>query len=288
MIDLNKKGYIFRVGRIKGRYGNLLICLENLLLLSKNTESIFTIKSIKYNYDLFKIPRSLDFRSDKNINCGEVIRHDRLFLTKHPYSIKFFVDPDKWCLNYIHNLLNRKEPLTKIYDDTLVLNIRGGRDIFKRKRINKEYLQPPSSFYKHIIKNCNHSDILIVTDDVSCNPVIMDLLLWKPDIRVADFDPSSHANLILNAKHLVTARSTFSMIFARLSKNLKSLYVWWDNNWKWDEWQPTVDNSLSKDFKITRCYTDDYIKIGEWSASMKQLKTMLNYPEEKLRFKEFE
>lgn len=284
--NLPNKGYIFEVDNIKSRFGNILICLENMLLLAKNTQSVAIIKIIKNSYESLDLPDPLmfDFRSSSNINCGKVINHKQTFLTKYPYNKKLFVDKNNWCINYIHGLIKKTEPPAEINNDTLILNIRGGGDIFNRKKIHGEYFQPPLSYYKSIIKNGNYSDILIVTDYSKHNPVINALLLWNKNIRISDMNMLSQINLILNTKHLVLARSTFSFILSRLSKNLKSIYTWWDNNWKWDEWQPTKDNCLSKDVKITRYHSDDYINFGEWSASKVQLKLMIKHQTKKLKF----
>ena len=176
-ILLKEKGYIFKVRTIKGRFGNILICLENLLLLAKNTESMFTIKSVSHEYETFKIPKLIfDFRSNENNNCNKVIEHEKLFLTKYPYDRSLFIDHDQLCLKYIYGLIKKQKPLTNYYDNTLILNIRGGSDIFKKKRISHRYIQPPFSYYKHIIKNNDHEDILLITDSIKYNPVIKKLL----------------------------------------------------------------------------------------------------------------
>lgn len=284
-ILLDKKGYVFNVGKINGRFGNILICLENLLLLSKNTESIFKIKKIKNTYDTFTVPKlTYDFRSDNNDNCGEVIEHEKLFLTRDLFDKSLFFDKNNECLKYIHDLIKKQKPYTDIYDDTLVLNIRGGSDIFRKKRVNSKYIQPPLSFYKSIIKNYDGKDVLIVTDSIRFNPVIRKLIRWNPKIRVCDGNTTSQVNVILNVKHLVTARSTFSLILSRLSKNLKTIYIWWEDSKLWNDFEPSNDNCLSEDVEIIKYYSNDYIKSGEWLASKSQLKEMVNHPEEKLKY----
>lgn len=286
-IPLYEKGYIFRIKEIRSRYGNILTCLENILLLARNTESVAVIKRVKNRYDSFYFPGGVfDFRNPSNKNCGKSITHKQTFLTKYPYEKHLFNDYGKKCLLFLHNLIRKEYPLDRVDDDTLVINIRGGRDIFRKKHINGEYFQPPLSYYQHIIERGGYKDILLVTDSTKYNPVIYHLRKLYKDMRIADGDTTSQVNVILSARNLVMARSTFSYMLGRLSMNLKNVWAWRDYNWKWDEWLPTHNNCLSSDLKITYCNTPFYFPMGSWVASKEQREAMINYPEETLYFME--
>ena len=104
-IDLKEKGYIFKL-KIMGRFGNLLLQMENLLLLAKNTQSIIAFpKRSKF----IRIPfsKKIDFRSPENNNCNKIITGEgHNFVFKSPYKKHLFADKDNWCLNYLHNLIN--------------------------------------------------------------------------------------------------------------------------------------------------------------------------------------
>ena len=280
--DLKENGYIFTLNKM-GRLGNLLIQMENVLLLAKNTQSI-----VKYpkRHNIINIPvsKEIDFRSSKNNNCGRIIK--RSFLRKSPYMEHLFIDADKWCLNYLHNAIKQQEPTSTIDENTLVIHIRSG-DIMKPGGGHTEFYQPPLSYYQHIIKHNNYSDILIVTEPDKMNPVINGLLSWDARIRISDCNYLSDISSILKSTHLVASRSTFSKQLSRLSKNLKVLYMWKDKkHYKWDEWQPTSINCLSNNIKLTKYSAETYIKIGEWKRSNEQLNLIMNYPMEKLTYEQ--
>ncbi|MBD3170986.1 hypothetical protein GF326_00800 [Candidatus Bathyarchaeota archaeon] len=287
IIPLYEKGYIFKIKEIRSRYGNILTCLENILLLARNTESMAVIKKVKNNYDSFVCPTgTFDFRNPNNKNCGRVITHKQTFLTKYPYGKHLFVDYGKECLLFLHDLIKKEYPLDRVDDDTLVINIRGGRDIFRKKHINPEYFQPPLSYYQKIIEDGGYEDILLVTDSTKYNPVIYHLRKMYRDMRIANSDTTSQVNVMLSARNLVMARSTFSYMLGRLSMNLKKVWTWKDYYWKWDEWLPTHENCLSSDIKIIYCSTPFYFPMGSWDASKEQRKSMISYPGNVLNFME--
>jgi len=192
-----------------------------------------------------------------------------------------FNDPDKWCLNYLHNSIKQKEPTSFIDENTLVIHIRSG-DMMKYKG-HPDFYPTPLFYYQHIIKHNNYSDILIVTEPDKTNPVINALLSWDKRIRISDCDYLSDINSILKATHFVSCRSTFGMQLVRLSKNIKFLYTWRSHpHYRWDEWMPTTTNCLSENINLTEYSAKEYMRIGEWKASKEQIDLMMNYPMEKL------
>jgi len=286
---LKENGYIFQIKDLKVRVGNILTCLENLLLIAKNTKSIARIRRFNdANILLLKQNSEFDFRSNNVINCNKIVTTGRNFLNKNPFHEKMFIDKDKWCLKYLRGLIKKVPLHSNINNDTLVIHIRGG-DIFRKKppHVHAHFYQPPFSFYKHIIQNSNHSDIIIISQKKYRNPMVNKLLSYYPNIRLSDGDYFSDVNIILNAVHFVSARSSFSFMLSRLSKNLKSVYFWGDDHWRWREWPPNHNNCLSDNkLSITRFSSDDYIQVGEWQNTRDQHIMMDAFPIEKIRIEQ--
>lgn len=161
-------------------------------------------------------------------------------------------------------------------EETLVINIRSGFDIFRQiPAPHNEYIQPPLSFYKHIIKKHNYRKALIVTEPDRANPVIPALLNTDLHCEIRLKQRKSiqdDISTILNASHLIAAHSTFTWCLGLMSKNLKVVH------------QPEtfyirgVSDFESKVYRIK-----DYIEVGEWNASDSQLALMLGHSEELVR-----
>ena len=286
-LNINSNGYIFKTGTIKGRFGNILFSLENLFLLGKNTNSLIKIQGIKNKYDTYTVPGLIfDFRSNKSINNCEEIFLERLLRLRHVYDESLFIDKDKWCLNYIKSFFKKVKKEHYLDDKSLVINIRGGKDIFKKNKVNTKYIQPPISFYEHIIESNNYKDMILVTDSIKYNPVIKLLMIKYQDIELFDGDITSQVDLILNSKNLILARSTFSLFLAKLSKTLKHAYIWYDDDPIWNLFELTKDNCLSKNLKITKYYSNNYINSGDWESTEDQLELMVNHSVKDLNYME--
>jgi len=280
-IRLPDNGYIFNGKNLHGKFGNILYVIENLFILAKNTKSKSILRNSKHKYDnlLVTYPLVIDFTSPENNNCSRVINDKKLFIFKHYYEDKLFIDKENEGIKYVNSLLKKDYNKFNVEDNDLVINIRGGRDIFRkpREKINRMYTQPPLSYYMDIIENNNYGNIIITTDSTKYNPVIKHLSSVYNAI-VIDSDFYDQVSLILRAKNLITTRSTFSLYLARVSENLKRAYVWIDNTIEWNDFTPKPNNSLSNNISVINYSCNDYIKSGEWIASEEQIKLMMSLP----------
>jgi len=275
-INLDKKGYRISIEGWMGNLGNHLIQMSGALNVAQNTQSVLTIPK----HPLLR-RRTFDFTDSKNDNCSEEIV-GRFFYKSECFQYPIVYDRDRRRIfqahlydvllrrnfrEHIHDVLNRK-PLEQVHPGTLVINMRSGRDIFTADPPpQNDYMQPPLSFYKHVIESNNYQDCLIVTEADRKNPCIEGLMSWSPKVRLKTHTSvKNDLRTILGATHLVTCHSTFSWCLALMSRNLEVLH------------QPhTFPIRGVGSFSIDTYTFDNYIKPGEWKASSEQLDEMLNH-----------
>ena len=95
--------------------------------------------------------------------------------------------------------------------DDLYINIRSGKDIFKKHRhIHGNYIQPPLCFYKTIIAMFNFSKIYIISNGKE-NPTVDELLKSYNNIKYLHGTVQEDVGFILSAKNLVLPYSSFSV-----------------------------------------------------------------------------
>jgi hypothetical protein len=95
--------------------------------------------------------------------------------------------------------------------EDLYINIRSGKDIFKRsKYLVKTYFQPPLCFYETIISTFNFNNIYIISNGKE-NPVINKLLKSYTNIKYFHGTIKEDISIILSAKNLVLPCSSFSV-----------------------------------------------------------------------------
>jgi hypothetical protein len=276
MTALDKKGYLISIEHWVGNLGNHLIQLSGALNVAKNTQSKLTIPK----HELLG-RRMFDFTSAANNNCLEPVV-GRFFYQSDcfQYPIRYDHDRRRLFQDYLYDLLlvrtlqerfrdllnrNSKE---QVGPDTLVINMRSGSDIFRTEPPPQtDYMQPPLSFYKHVITSYGYQDCLIVTEAARKNPCIEGLLSWNPNIRIKTHTTvKDDLRTLLAARHLVMCHSTFSWCLALMSKNLQTLY------------QPATFQIRGVDDLSIYTYTfEDFIKPGEWKCSPEQLDEMLNH-----------
>lgn len=152
--------------------------------------------------------------------------------------------------------------------------MRSGHDIFRNDPPpQSDYMQPPLSFYKYVIKNHEYKDVLIVAEKDRENPCIDGLLSWRKNIKIKKhISARDDIRTILSARHLVTCHSTFSWSLALMSKTLKTLH------------QPDtlVINGVG-DYSVYTYTFLNYIIPGEWKATPYQLRLMTHHSENDIR-----
>jgi hypothetical protein len=276
MKTLDKEGYRISLAHWIGNLGNHIIQLSGALNVAEKTHSRLTIPK----HPLFK-RQIFDFRKKENKNCDEPvsgrffyqldcfqypIRYDRDrrdVFQKHIYPL--LADRNRW--GRVAALVRRANE-EEVRPTTLVINMRSGRDIFRvEPPPQSDYMQPPLSFYKHVIESHGFEDCLIVTEADRRNPCIEALMRWNRTIRIRTHtDVLGDARTLLSATNLVSCHSTFSWCLALMSRNLRTLY------------QPgSCQIRGINDVDIHTYEFAQYILPGEWTASADQLQLMLSH-----------
>eukprot|EP00040_Diaphanoeca_grandis_P032931 m.200393 g.200393 ORF g.200393 m.200393 type:complete len:455 (+) comp32768_c0_seq1:442-1806(+) len=122
-------------------------------------------------------------------------------------------------------------PRRDIDPNTLVIHIRSG-DILTKKR-GVKYWQPPLKFYKYIITRFHRDSPIIICTEihdtadgvVGGNPVVEELLKWRPTIQFDIADLESDVATLLSARYLVQATSSFSNTLSIMNPHLRTTYV---------------------------------------------------------------
>jgi len=279
---LEKKGYRISLSGWMGRLGNHLVQLSGAINVARMTQSELTVP----RHPLLR-RTTYDFTQPLNDNCREPV--DGLFFFKSQ-CFQFPIEYDRVrrdiLQEYVLGVLERRsvreriqhflEPRRgeRVAPNTLVINMRSGKDIFRTDPPpQNDYMQPPLSFYKHIIETHGYDDCLIVTEAERANPCIAALVSWNPSIRIKTHaSVKSDIRAILEARHLVLCHSSFSWCLALMSRNLRVLH------------QPeTFTIRGVNDLLINTYAFDEYITPGEWKATRDQLAAMLDHSQDDVR-----
>lgn len=276
MTNLDKKGYRISIEHWVGNLGNHIIQISGAINVAINTQSTLTTP------DHWLLGRlDLDFTDPANHDCMEKVT-GRFFYQSDCFQFPIVYDRDRRKLfqdhlhalllrrnlrQYLHDLIHR-QPDEAVNPDTLVINMRSGKDIFRSEPPpQNDYMQPPLSFYKHIIETNDYRDCLIVTEADRKNPCIEALISWNPKIRLKTHTSvQNDLRTLLGASHLVTCHSTFSWCMALMSTNLQKLYQ-----------SHSFQIRGVGDFSIDTYFFDNYLKPGEWKCSPEQLAAMLDH-----------
>lgn len=282
MTSLEKKGYRVAIDDWVGNLGNHLIQISGGINVAMNTQSTLTTP------DHWLLGRlTFDFTDSANSNCMETVS-GRFFYQPDCFQFPIVYDRDRRKIFQDHLLprLGRRNLRQRLHDalhrkghdtvraDTLVVNMRSGKDIFRSEPPpQNDYMQPPLSFYKHIIETNGYADCLIVTEPDRKNPCIDELLAWKPGIRLKTHrSVQDDLQTLLAATHLVTCHSSFSWCMALMSTNLQKLYQ-----------SHSFQIRGVGDFSIDTYFFEHYIKPGEWKCSPEQLSAMLHHSADDIR-----
>jgi hypothetical protein len=276
MKTLPPKEYLISINSWWGRLGNHLIQLSNALNIAKKTHS----KLIIPRHDIIK-RTVFDFTRPGNNHYQEPVAGAFFFQSQcFQYPLAYDHERRKVFQEHVYDLLQARtlweymlslatQRFTLVGPDTLVINIRSGKDIFCAEPAPDTggYVQPPLSYYKHIIETHHYADCLIVTEADRKNPCIEALLSWNPRIRIKKHrSVKDDIRTILSATHLVMCHSTFSWCLALMSKQLRTLFQ-----------EDTFPIKSVGDFSTYTYGFENYIKQGEWKCSPAQLEKMLTH-----------
>ena len=273
---LDGKGYRLSITAWAGNLGNHLIQLSGALNVAEQTSSLLTIPA----HPLLR-RRQYDFSGGGHSRMEEIRSY--FFHQSECFQYPILYDSDRrrilqqyareqlagrsaaeWARDIGTSLRNEQ-----VKEETLVINIRSGGDIFRADPPPQDdYMQPPLSLYKHVIDSHRYTDCLIITEAARKNPCVDALLAWRPGIRIRTHTGvSGDVRALLAARHLVTCHSSFSWILAMTSGNLRTLH------------QPASFRVRGvSDLSVYTYSFDNYIQPGEWKATPEQLALMVDHP----------
>lgn len=261
----------FSIRNYYGRLGNNLQQIANGIIFSE----IYRVKFISKKHPLINIVAS-------STTKPVFIKKYRFF----NYSENYFLNLDtprnkplvyKDVVSRIHRIFQEKLlPNIHLYKkinipkDTLVIHIRSG-DIFEKTK-HFDQVQNPLNFYLEVIKN--YENLLIVTSPSRNNPVLNELKNLKThNVTIQSSSVEDDFNALLNATNLcLSGVGTFGIAAALLSPNLKRLYF--TNLYMKSHLNPEMVDfkKVEKiEYKI-----NNYLQIGEWTNSKKDVELMLS------------
>ena len=276
------KGYQLEISQWVGRLGNHIIQLSNALHVAQKTRSILRVPP----HDMFR-SRVFDLRSSLDGECNETLKSP--FFWPHEcfnFPIRHDAVRRQLLQDYLAPEFDRASFLQRVRKavsgpevdrNTLLINIRSGTDIFRSDPPpQSDYMQPPLSFYKKIIQLHDYKRCVIVTEADQKNPVIPALLAWNPNISLHQHqDVIGDIRLVLSARHLVLAHSTFSWCLALISRNLRVLH------------QPgTFPVQGIPEVEIHTYESQHYIEPGTWVGSNAQMDLMISHSTDLIVHKE--
>lgn len=189
---------------------------------------------------------------------------------KRENIIKEFIIPNlKWGLNLIPVLSS----------NTLVIHIRSGDNFVENWApprpsvhpvVHPCYVMNPFSFYESLIKS--FEKVIVVTEKDRKNPMLKKIDKFN-NVSIRSGTLIEDLKIILAAKYFATSGvGTFAIAAALLSNNLENFYC--TDLFLKEHLNPTM--LMKQKVFMTHINQDDYIKIGTWTASPKQIELMLN------------
>ena len=267
----NGEGNHYHITHWAGQLGNHIIQLSNAIYLAERTFS-------KVSYPDHSLLRSATFDFSKSDSPNPRLIKGCFFYNDEclPYPLLYDYERRAILRKYIVPLIFPSfMPDPRVSEKTLVINIRSG-DVFRGDYESKEaifsgvsnYMQPPLSFYQLIIEKYGFTDILIVTQPDRKNPCIQGLMEWRSDIRIVEHQsPLDDLRILLSAKYLITAHSSFSWCAALMSSVLEVLF------------QPASFQVKGvRDIEIHTFKMNGYIPPGQWRPTRDNLSLMLTFP----------
>jgi hypothetical protein len=224
--------FVSKESRIGNVFNNLIIVIF---------QNLYHYKHYRISMELLKVPKYLLFLE----HFPDYYVFDEFFdnLENTTTISKMFTKPEnvhltddigkqiikKYLEPYVDYDLESNTGID--YDNDLVLHIRSG-DIFDHtSRVNKNFnhqlfrwfMQPPYSFYKHIIESITYPKVWIIAEN-KANPNIDKLLKNYPTVvKYLSNDAVTDFKILLQAKNLAIGTSDFSKSALFLSKTEKNI-----------------------------------------------------------------
>ncbi len=285
--NLNKTTYC-KLKPWYGRLGNNIIQLINAIFYAKQMQIDYVFLDKPHDYlssRVIKVNNTAKAFNIKTSECKHMHHYFNCidfpcfiaFETHKPKTIFCIIDKAYEIFHtyikpiYIHAKIHcQAQPDS---DSTLYIHIRSG-DIFTEQNPNSFYVQPPLSYYDHIITMQKPIHIILVSED-RLNPCINALLTKYAGI-ITHFcnpgDPKNDIAVLCRAKNIVFGLGTFSFPIMCMSGNLAKA------------WFPKHDNDTDIHLPVglphiqtTYVSLPGYMNPGEWANTPEQRKLMLEY-----------
>lgn len=211
------------------RLGNTLGMLTMALITADRMHGALELLAPGNRY--YNTTRFCTSESDVAVPADVAVKHE-LF---HCYT------PCKCGLGKFHayrNALQRfvlpnlfVSPRVDLEPDALVIHMRSG-DVMRTTR-GVKYWQPPLAYYKYIVETFHPTSPIYICTEIhepadgvtGGNPVVDELLKWRPDIIFPNADLKGDVATLLGARYLVQAVSSFSVTLATMSDRLIRTYI---------------------------------------------------------------
>lgn len=246
---------------------NNVIQIVNAIYMARESQGTFTFNFKHAVIESFHVSFVVDrSRRLTNFSAG--------FFYDHKPNITNQVRRDILQSYVLKHMKVHFKPIGR--SDTLVMHIRSADVVAKNP--NSVYVQPPLSFYRHVIEAFQYATIVIVTSSDLGNPVITPLLnLYHNRIRIHSSSINSDIAILLSARNLlVNSRGSFGRMCMLMSRNVEVSH------------QPFyVRSEAFNSYHDSRCLNttvahgylvSDYILPGKWTFDETQQRLMFNYP----------
>jgi len=169
----------------------------------------------------------------------------------------------------------RLDRIAPIDSDALVIHMRGG-DIFYAPEPHPGYGQPPLAYYKRVLGTRNWTRVFVVTEPVA-SPALEPLIQFIVDndfgLVLVSGDEKEALSHLVEAENLCIGNSTFGVLAARISTNLKTLFLF----------DILCENMDLENADIVRVVDSpgEYqaaVLRNNWKGSREQIRLLLNYP----------
>ena len=184
-------------------------------------------------------------------------------------------------IGILKNEIVNNLPKVNVNKNDLIIHIRSG-DIFQHKGETDyapDYSQPPLCFYQKILEQFKFSDIYIIAEDNTFNPVIEELKKKYPKIKYNQNSLEIDLSYLIYGYNIVGSISSFLISSIKLNDNIKFF-------WEYDRYPmcSKIYHFHHSIFNIQRKYTIYQMPPSEtykyrmivWKCSDEQINIMLN------------
>ena len=184
-------------------------------------------------------------------------------------------------IGILKNEIVNNLPKVNVNKNDLIIHIRSG-DIFQHKGETDyapDYSQPPLCFYQKILEQFKFSDIYIIAEDNTFNPVIEKLRKKYPKIKYNQNSLEIDLSYLIYGYNIVGSISSFLISSIKLNDNIKFF-------WEYDRYPmcSKIYHFHHSIFNIQRKYTIYQMPPSEtykyrmivWKCSDEQISIMLN------------